>query len=97
MKEINQKLLWYFCMQYLNRIFSKGWYWMERWFRSKIDKRTRFIRINFKNYFKRLSCFRLLTGPARGYVKKELEKFGIPYFHTYPKNHNDLNILISCT
>ena len=34
--------------------------------------------------------FALLTGPARGYVKKELEKSGIPYFHTYPKNHNDL-------
>ena len=34
--------------------------------------------------------FALLTGPARGYVKKELEKGGIPYFHTYPKNHNDL-------
>ena len=34
--------------------------------------------------------FALLTGPARGYVKKELEKCGIPYFHTYPKNHNDL-------
>ena len=34
--------------------------------------------------------YALLTGPARGYVKKELEKSGIPYFHTYPKNHNDL-------
>ena len=34
--------------------------------------------------------FALLTGPARGYVKKELEKCGIPYFHKYPKNHNDL-------
>jgi len=34
--------------------------------------------------------FALLTGPARGYVKKELSKFGIPYFHKYPKNHNDL-------
>ena len=34
--------------------------------------------------------YALLTGPARGYVKKELEKCGIPYFHTYPKNHNDL-------
>ena len=34
--------------------------------------------------------YALLTGPARGYVKKELEKCGIPYFHIYPKNHNDL-------
>ncbi len=34
--------------------------------------------------------YALLTGPARGYVKKELANFGIPYFHTYPKNHNDL-------
>ena len=34
--------------------------------------------------------FALLTGPARGYVKKELSKCGIPYFHKYPKNHNDL-------
>ncbi len=34
--------------------------------------------------------YALLTGPARGYVKRELEKSGIPYFHTYPKNHNDL-------
>jgi len=34
--------------------------------------------------------YALLTGPSRGYVKKELEKCGIPYFHTYPKNHNDL-------
>ena len=34
--------------------------------------------------------FALLTGPARGYIKNELKKCGIPYFHTYPKNHNDL-------
>ncbi len=34
--------------------------------------------------------YALLTGPARGYVKKELGKCGIPYFHTYPKNHNDM-------
>ena len=34
--------------------------------------------------------YALLTGPARGYVKRELEKSGIPYFHTYPKNHHDL-------
>lgn len=34
--------------------------------------------------------YALLTGPARGYIKKELEKCGIPYFHTFPKNHNEL-------
>ena len=34
--------------------------------------------------------FALLTGPARGYVKKELSKYNIPFFHTYPKNHADL-------
>tara|TARA_Y100000589_G_C27176877_1_gene639121 strand:+ start:25 stop:1137 length:1113 start_codon:yes stop_codon:yes gene_type:complete len=34
--------------------------------------------------------YALLTGPARGYVKKELGKYGIPFFHTYPKNHKDL-------
>ena len=34
--------------------------------------------------------FALLTGPSRGYVKKELARYGIPFFHKYPKNHNDL-------
>ena len=34
--------------------------------------------------------FALLTGPARGYIKNELEKCGVPYLHTYPKNHIDL-------
>lgn len=37
--------------------------------------------------------FALLTGPARGYVKHELETSGIPYYHTYLSNHNDLKAL----
>ncbi len=32
----------------------------------------------------------LLTGPARGYVKSELEKRRIQYVHTYQKNQEDL-------
>ena len=37
--------------------------------------------------------FALLTGPARGYVKQGLEKYGIPYHHTYLSNHQDLKAL----
>ena len=37
--------------------------------------------------------FALLTGPARGYVKNELGKNQIPFFHTYPSNHEDLKKL----
>ena len=37
--------------------------------------------------------YALLTGPARGYIKQELYKNGIPFLHTYPSNHNDLKIL----
>ncbi len=32
----------------------------------------------------------LLTGPARGYVKQNLEKYGIEYKHIYLKNFQDL-------
>jgi len=32
----------------------------------------------------------LLTGPARGYVKKGLEKMGIPYIHRYLSNYHDI-------
>lgn len=32
----------------------------------------------------------LLTGPARGYVKRGLEKLGIPYVHTYVESHVEL-------
>ncbi len=31
-----------------------------------------------------------LTGPARGYVKRELEARGIPFVHTYAKGHAEL-------
>ena len=37
--------------------------------------------------------FALLTGPARGFIKKELQNIGVPYYHTYPSNHNDLRSL----
>jgi glycosyltransferase involved in cell wall biosynthesis len=32
----------------------------------------------------------LLTGPARGYVKRELERLGIPYRHTYARTRAEL-------
>ena len=32
-----------------------------------------------------------LTGPARGYVKKELTRLGVPFVHTYIKNHSELS------
>lgn len=32
----------------------------------------------------------LLTGPARGYVKKGLDRLGIRYHHTYFENYHDL-------
>ena len=35
----------------------------------------------------------LLTGPARGYVKRELEKRGIEYKHIYLKNFVDLPLM----
>jgi glycosyltransferase involved in cell wall biosynthesis len=31
-----------------------------------------------------------LTGPARGYVRQQLEKYGIPYVHSYPEDHKGL-------
>ena len=31
-----------------------------------------------------------LTGPARGYVKKKLAEFGIPYTHLYIQNYFDM-------
>jgi Glycosyltransferase len=33
----------------------------------------------------------LLTGPARGYVKKELNKAGIPYSHFYNKTYSNIS------
>jgi glycosyltransferase involved in cell wall biosynthesis len=32
----------------------------------------------------------LLTGPARGYVKRGLERLSIPFVHTYVHDHHDL-------
>ena len=32
----------------------------------------------------------VLTGPARGYVKKQLEKMGIPYIHHFLSNYHDI-------
>ena len=34
--------------------------------------------------------FALLTGPARGYVKKRIEKMWNTFLHTYPKKNADL-------
>jgi glycosyltransferase involved in cell wall biosynthesis len=31
-----------------------------------------------------------LTGPARGFVKRELSRLGIPFVHTYAKSHAEL-------
>jgi len=40
---------------------------------------------------KKYNPFVLLTGPARGYVKKELEKQSIPYKHFYLKDYKELS------
>ena len=40
---------------------------------------------------KHFNIFVLLTGPARGYVKKELERLNIPYLHKYASHYPDLN------
>ena len=40
--------------------------------------------------------FVLLTGPARGYVKKGLETAGIPYHHEYIKNFDELPSYYHC-
>lgn len=34
--------------------------------------------------------FVLLTGPARGYVKKELDRIGVPYKHVFLKNYLEI-------
>ena len=39
---------------------------------------------------KGLPVYALLTGPSRGYVKEELKKNGIPYYHSYVLELNDL-------
>ena len=40
---------------------------------------------------KHFNIFILLTGPARGYVKRELERLNIPYLHKYASHYPDLN------
>jgi glycosyltransferase involved in cell wall biosynthesis len=42
---------------------------------------------------RQLPIFVLLTGPARGYVKKGLERMGIPYRHVFLKDYLDI---VSC-
>lgn len=44
-----------------------------------------------KNISKDFNIFALLTGPARGYVKNELEKLNIPYAHKFINNYPELN------
>ncbi len=39
---------------------------------------------------KGLPIYALLTGPARGYVKKELKKNNIPFYHSFVKNLDEL-------
>lgn len=43
-----------------------------------------------------LELFVLLSGPARGYVKKGLEELKIPYRHVYLKNYPEINQLYQC-
>lgn len=38
----------------------------------------------------------LLSGPARGYVKKGLEDLKVPYKHIYLKNYDEVNRLYHC-
>ncbi len=40
--------------------------------------------------------FVLLSGPARGYVKKGLERLKIPYKHVYLKNYPQIDLLYQC-
>ena len=39
---------------------------------------------------KGLPIYALLTGPSRGYVKKELNKNGIPFYHSFVQNIEEL-------
>jgi glycosyltransferase involved in cell wall biosynthesis len=40
--------------------------------------------------------FVLLSGPARGYVKKGLEQINVPYKHVYLKNYPEIGQLYQC-
>lgn len=44
-----------------------------------------------KKLSKQMEVFVLLTGPARGYVKKRLDTEGIPYKHFYLKDASSIN------
>jgi len=54
----------------------------------------------FLEVVKRLSrsypVFILLTGPARGYVKRGLEAIGIPYHHEYVRDYDELSAYYHC-
>ena len=39
---------------------------------------------------KSYNIFVLLTGPSRGYVKKELDRIGVPYKHSFVKNYLEI-------
>ena len=39
---------------------------------------------------KGLPVYALLTGPSRGYIKKELKKNSIPFYHSYVRNIDEL-------
>ena len=39
---------------------------------------------------KKYDIFVILSGPARGYVKKRLEEAGIPYYHVYYENADEV-------
>lgn len=43
-----------------------------------------------KNLYKEFKIHIFLTGPARGYVKKQLEENDIPYTHIFVKNHIEM-------
>ena len=43
-----------------------------------------------KSLSREMPVFVLLTGPARGYVKNELEKNNIPYHHSYLANYKEI-------
>lgn len=48
------------------------------------------IFVEVVSQLKHLNPFVLLTGPARGYVKRELEDHNIPFKHVYLKHFRDL-------
>ena len=49
-----------------------------------------FVKVVEKLWNKHRDLFVVLTGPARGYVKKELERIGVPFIHKFLKDYYDL-------